>query len=116
MRLVTVAVPVPSLGPLTYTVPEAVATPRPGARVLVPLGKRLVTGCVLQARADAPPDGADLEALKPLADVLDDRPFLPDAISGSRPGWRSTTPAAWGRRSPQRCRRAPGWRASGTCR
>ncbi len=47
MRVVSVAVPVPGLGPLTYGVPDGHADPPVGARVLVPLGKRLVTGVVL---------------------------------------------------------------------
>jgi primosomal protein N' len=37
-RLATIAVPVPSLGALTYCVPNHLALPVPGARALVPLG------------------------------------------------------------------------------
>jgi len=44
--LIRVAVPVPSLDLLTYAVPDGVATPCVGARVVVPLGTRLVTGIV----------------------------------------------------------------------
>ena len=47
MRTIAVAVPVPGLGALTYTVPEEMPFPSVGARVLVPLGKRTVTGIVL---------------------------------------------------------------------
>jgi primosomal protein N' (replication factor Y) (superfamily II helicase) len=47
MRLVQVAVPVPQLDALTYAVPPEFPDPVPGARVLVPLGKRVVTGIVL---------------------------------------------------------------------
>jgi primosomal protein N' len=44
MRLVRVAVPVPSLEALTYGVPDGFADPAVGARVLVPLGNRILTG------------------------------------------------------------------------
>ena len=46
MRLVQVAVPVPQLDSLTYSVPDEFPDPAPGARVLVPLGKRVLTGVV----------------------------------------------------------------------
>ena len=42
MRHILVAVPVPALPALTYRVPRQFAGPRPGARVLVPLGGRVV--------------------------------------------------------------------------
>jgi primosomal protein N' (replication factor Y) (superfamily II helicase) len=51
VRLLAVAVPVPGLGPLTYDVPEGFPLPPVGARVLVPLGKRTVTGVVLSVEA-----------------------------------------------------------------
>jgi primosomal protein N' (replication factor Y) len=44
VRVIDVAVPVPGLGPLTYSVPDDVPVPPVGARVLVPLGKRTLTG------------------------------------------------------------------------
>ena len=47
MRGAAVAVPIPGLGPLTYSVPDGVRDPVVGARVLVPLGKRTVTGVVV---------------------------------------------------------------------
>src|SRR3990170_57933 len=47
MRLIAVAVPVPSLDALTYSVPDAFAVPSIGARVLVPLGNRVLTGIVV---------------------------------------------------------------------
>jgi primosomal protein N' (replication factor Y) len=45
-RLVSVAVPVPTLGALTYSIPDAMPIPPPGARVVVPLGPRTLTGIV----------------------------------------------------------------------
>jgi primosomal protein N' (replication factor Y) (superfamily II helicase) len=102
VRTVAVAVPVPGLGPLTYAVPDGVAKPVIGARVLVPLGKRTVTGVVLsdargarraaregaeepeigsetqESRASRPATGAS--DVKPLIDVLDTEPFLPPDV------------------------------------
>ncbi len=71
-RAVSVAVPVPALGCLSYLVPEHLAMPEVGTRVLVPLGTRVLTGCVI-AR-DATSDPSDL---KPLIDLLDTTPLLP---------------------------------------
>jgi primosomal protein N' (replication factor Y) len=47
MRLIQVAVPVPQLDALTYAVPAELPDPVIGARVLVPLGKRTLTGVVV---------------------------------------------------------------------
>jgi primosomal protein N' (replication factor Y) len=83
-RLVHVALPVPSLGLLTYRVPDDLPQPVRGARVLVPLGSRLMTGCAL-GPADWP--GADGgrravpgENVRDIVDVLDGDPFLPEEI------------------------------------
>ena len=72
-RLVSVTVPVPFLDHLTYRVPEELKVPVAGARVLVPLGTRTVTGCVVSA-AEGERD------LKDLIDVLDAEPFLPPDV------------------------------------
>ena len=77
MRAIAVAVPVPGLGPLTYEVPEGFPLPPVGARVLVPLGKRAVTGIVLGEMGIAAPFDPRPAELKPLTDVLDREPFLP---------------------------------------
>src|ERR671925_687907 len=50
MRLVRVAVPVPALDALTYSLPDEFQVPAIGARVLVPLGNRVLTGCVIEFR------------------------------------------------------------------
>jgi primosomal protein N' (replication factor Y) (superfamily II helicase) len=74
MRLVRVAVPVPALDSLTYSLPDALPMPSEGARVLVPLGRRVLTGCVVGL------DGAgqDLgDRVKPLIKILDETAFLP---------------------------------------
>jgi primosomal protein N' (replication factor Y) len=51
--LISVAVPVPNLDLLTYAVPEDVAAPCVGARVVVPLGTRIVTGIVVEIGVEA---------------------------------------------------------------
>ena len=71
MPLLHVAVPVPFLPLLTYDAPEHTVAAR-GARVLVPLGARQVTGCIVATDVDAP---SSIE-VKPIIEVLDDRPFL----------------------------------------
>jgi primosomal protein N' (replication factor Y) (superfamily II helicase) len=71
----SVAVPVPALPLLTYRVPPEMRSPARGARVLVPLGTRTMTGLVV-ATGVAPVDGD----VKDLIEVLDEEPFLPAAI------------------------------------
>ena len=75
-RLVSVAVPVPALDLLTYRIPDTLPTPVPGARVVVPLGRRTLTG-VCVGEADVP--AASIE-LRDIAQVLDDAPFLPTDV------------------------------------
>ena len=77
MRLVSVAVPVPFLDPLTYNVPDGYPQLPPiGARVRVPVGTRMVVGCVVghDAALDAGTEPRDLAA------ILDTEPYLPPAI------------------------------------
>jgi primosomal protein N' (replication factor Y) len=77
-RFVTVAVPVPALDALTYDLPAGLDAAR-GMRVLVPVGTRLLTGCVLDV-ASEPASGVEPERLKPVAEVLDSSPFLPASV------------------------------------
>ena len=77
MRLVSVAVPVPFLDPLTYNVPDGYPQLPPiGGRVRVPVGTRMVVGCVVSHDAvlDAETKPRDVAA------VLDEEPYLPPAI------------------------------------
>jgi primosomal protein N' (replication factor Y) len=76
MSLVRVAVPVPALDALTYRVPEELQAPAIGARVLVPVGKRVMTGIVVET--DTPTQ--ELAAVKDLIDVLDAEAFLNDDV------------------------------------
>ena len=73
--MISVAVPFPTLDLLTYRVPDAFDSPLPGTRVLVPLGSRLVTGCVVGEASVR--DRARGAALKDILDILDTDPFLP---------------------------------------
>ncbi|MGH9310608.1 MAG: replication restart helicase PriA [Vicinamibacterales bacterium] len=87
MRRIRVAVPVPGLDALSYAVPDDLPEPHPGARVLVPLGTRIVTGLVVRSEVDESAasaregaNGATAEGtteIKPIADVLDENAFLP---------------------------------------
>jgi primosomal protein N' (replication factor Y) len=80
VRLVSVAVPVPAIDALTYRIPEHLPEPASGARVLVPVGRRTMTGVVMsdpEAGALAP---ESLAGIKDVIDVLDPEPFLPDAV------------------------------------
>lgn len=79
VRLASVAVPVPHLDLLTYRVPPEFPTPALGARVLVPLGTRQVTGCVASVES-APDAEGDRTGLRDILDLLDDGPYLPEDI------------------------------------
>ena len=68
--LISVAVPVPSLDLLTYAVPAGGAMPCVGARVVVPLGTRIVTGIVVEV--NVAPRTANVKAIR---DVLDPGAF-----------------------------------------
>ena len=90
MRVVQVAVPVPQLDALTYSVPAEFPEPALGARVLVPLGKRIMTGVVIDPagirdqgsgiRSDPGQRTTDPGTIKPIIDILDPTPFLPSDV------------------------------------
>ena len=82
--VVAVAVPVPALRALSYRVPDGMPVPPVGGRVRVPLGRRVVTGCVVDA-PDAGTGGAtgrDIPAgdLRDLLEALDSEPYLPQEV------------------------------------
>lgn len=72
----SVAVPVPALGLLTYRVPPGQAMPLPGARVVVPLGPRKLTGVAVGEVSAA--DTA--YKLKDIVQLLDDGAFVPPDV------------------------------------
>src|SRR5262249_53198561 len=76
-RVVSVAVPVPALELLTYSVPDELPMPVVGARVRVPLGTRVVTGIVV-----ANHEGAERSVLKPITELIDRESFVPPDLAG----------------------------------
>jgi primosomal protein N' (replication factor Y) len=82
--LIQVAVPVPRLDLLTYAVPDGFATPLVGARVVVPLGSRIVTGIVVKvgvSNGDGRTRGASSSAdIKTIREVLDAGAFVPPDV------------------------------------
>jgi primosomal protein N' (replication factor Y) len=76
---IRVAVPVPTLDLLTYLVPPGVDVPVAGARVVVPVGTRFVTGIVVDTPDAATAPGTDKE-LKPIKQVLDAGAFIPPDV------------------------------------
>src|SRR5439155_16682128 len=123
---IAVAVTVPGIDILTYAVPDGVDAPPIGARVVVPLGARSVTGLVVERGAAT---GHPVDSIKPITDVLDRESFVrPDLIALARwtadyyacgvgdaipsccPRWREARPPTRTkrcapRRSPRRARR-----------
>ena len=75
MRRVSVAVPVPFLDLLTYRVPDGITIPAVGARVRVPVGPRVLTGCVVEYPSEAPAG-----ELKDVIEVIDQEPLLPAGV------------------------------------
>ena len=81
LRLASVAVPVPALGLLTYRIPPELDAPAIGSRVLVPLGTRTVTGCVVSVDAVADDDDrVPGGTLRDIIDLLDEDVFLPGSV------------------------------------
>ncbi len=75
MLYLEVAVASPIVECLTYLPPDPCPVDlRPGLRLLVPLGPRLLTGYLL-AMGDSPPSGD--YTLRPAADILDSEPLFP---------------------------------------
>ena len=72
--IVHVAVPVPGLGLLTYRVPDNLPRPVVGARVVVPLGSRIVTGIVMD---DLSASTVEDSVVKAVREVLDTDAFVP---------------------------------------
>ncbi|UCE31506.1 MAG: primosomal protein N' [Burkholderiales bacterium] len=73
-RLAQVALDVPLPGPFDYRVPDSMAMPAIGQRVVVPWGKRRLVGLV-QARPRATEFAP--ERIRPILRILDEMPALP---------------------------------------
>ncbi len=75
-RFVDVAVPLPVSGTFTYSVPEPLHDAvLPGLRVLVPFGRRKVTGFVVGVT-----DVTDVEHVRPIVDVIDVEPLVDETM------------------------------------
>lgn len=73
-----VALPKPLLRTFTYRLPpELGGAARPGARVLVPFGRRKLIGCI-----DTLARRTERADVRPVLDLLDDRPLLPEPLLG----------------------------------
>ncbi|HEY2291634.1 MAG TPA: primosomal protein N' [Thermoanaerobaculia bacterium] len=69
-----IAVPLPLPGPLTYEIPDAwVPLAAPGVRARVLIGRRRLTGLILQVHENQPED----INLRPLEEILDREPVVP---------------------------------------
>ncbi len=76
-RYCEVALPVPLRSTFTYAVPASLnGEPLLGRRVVVPFGRRAMTGVAL-AESDRPPD---LARVKEIAEVMDSLPALPPRL------------------------------------
>jgi primosomal protein N' (replication factor Y) len=89
-----VILPLPIDRPYTYSVPaDLEVRAAVGSRVLVPLGERRLTGFIVGLRKNKPALPLNL---KPVAEVLDEKPFLtPELLSFTRKLSRSSL-VAWG--------------------
>jgi len=75
-RFAQVIVPSPLKEPLTYEVPPHLrGALKIGLRVIVPLGKRRVTGVVVGFSSET-----HLKQVKEIADIMDEQPVLDDAL------------------------------------
>ena len=75
-KLIEVAVALPVHGTYTYSVPDNLSVMvAPGKRIIVPFGRRRVTGYVL----GTPHETCELN-LKKVLDVLDDDPLFPGSM------------------------------------
>ena len=77
---ISVAVPVPFLDQLTYRVPKDRDRPVRGARVIVPLGSRFVAGIVTATDLTPSDTGVEVNTIKDIVDLLDNRAFLPEPV------------------------------------
>jgi primosomal protein N' (replication factor Y) len=76
LTFISVAVPVPGLDLLTYRPADDGRVPVVGARVVVPLGSRAVTGIVVGL--DGTP--VDARSIKPIRRILDADAFIPSDV------------------------------------
>ncbi|MEO5859303.1 MAG: primosomal protein N', partial [Pyrinomonadaceae bacterium] len=76
---VEVALPLPVRQNFTYRLPDQFGFAKIGARVVVPFGKRTLTGYVVGFPSDLGPD-LDVGTLKPVLELTDDEPLITSEI------------------------------------
>ena len=83
MITIDVILPLAIADTYTYSVPESIACPQPGMRVLVPLARKTITGLVYRIRPQDTPAGTpDNLKLRDIIEVLDEQPVvLPSQLS-----------------------------------
>ncbi|HKK08282.1 MAG TPA: primosomal protein N', partial [Gemmatimonadota bacterium] len=75
-RYCDVALPRPVRGTFVYRLPDELAeTAGPGMRVVVPFRRRRIVGCI-----DRLVPETDLERVRPVLDLLDDTPLVPEKL------------------------------------
>ena len=76
---VEIALPLPVRQNFTYRLPEQFAHAKVGSRVLVPFGKRTLTGYAVGFPSRIGPE-LDADSLKPVLELTDDEPLITDEI------------------------------------
>ena len=77
-RYVEVALPLPLRRLLTYELPDGLAgSASPGARVVVPVGRRMLTGVIMSHSTETQVDPG---RIKQVGDLLDPEGIVPDAL------------------------------------
>ncbi len=81
MKFADIAIPLPIFQTYTYEIPESMeSSVKLGDRVLVPLGRRKMTGYVVSLKQES-----DRNDLKPIYDLLDEQPvLLPELLELAR--------------------------------
>jgi primosomal protein N' (replication factor Y) (superfamily II helicase) len=76
LRYVDVALPISVDRFFTYSVPPEIDAPiQPGTRVMVPFGRKLISGLVVDC-----PAASNVQGIKPITDILDLTPVLPPGL------------------------------------
>ncbi|MDI1242412.1 MAG: primosomal protein N', partial [bacterium] len=78
-QFVEVALPLPVRQNFTYRLSDQFGHAKTGARVLVPFGKRTLTGYLVGFPSNIGPE-LDAESLKPVLELIDDEPLITDEI------------------------------------
>src|SRR5688572_8461622 len=76
---IEVALPLPVRQNFTYLLPDQFSHAKVGSRVLVPFGKRTLTGYVVGFPSKIGLE-LDAESLKPVLELTDDEPLITDEI------------------------------------